>query len=305
MADYINNVAAGDAYTAACTLGPNFEARDVVITIANNPALMQFAVGKVGDWRWTDEREFFSIPQSFRVSNVIGVKIRNANPGQVARVLVVLSGSDDPGFDSGIPFTGVLSAGGGVTPGGGSVEIDHNGLAISTQPKVDFEDAVGFVWSIVDDPANTRAKITAPPRDVAAAMYAGLAAQIFGSGAFAQVQFDKLDFDPYGFCDLANDRLVVPAGRGGDYIVTAGVEWAAIAGSTQRSLHVLRNGVTIFAGTTMSAPGANFFHGDSRVVALAAGDVITSLALQASGGALNSGIDLAPYANFLALGLCG
>jgi hypothetical protein len=116
VADYINNVAAADKYTEALTLGPNFDAKAVVVTVGNNPVLMQFATGKLGAWRWTDEREFFSIPQSFRVGNVVGVKFRNANPGAIARVLAVLAGDDDPDFQSGIPFTGTIDAQGNVTP---------------------------------------------------------------------------------------------------------------------------------------------------------------------------------------------
>lgn len=125
MADYINNIAAADVYTPDLTLGPNFEATAVVITVANNPVLMQFAVGKYGSWRWTDEREFYSITQSFRVSNVIGVKFRNANPGQIARVLADLAGGvDDPIFESGMPFTGILSASGAISTGGSGVTGD-------------------------------------------------------------------------------------------------------------------------------------------------------------------------------------
>jgi hypothetical protein len=117
VADYINNVAAGDKYTDAATLGPDFQARNATITIANNAALMQFAVGVAGNWHWTDEREFFSIPQSFQVAGIIGVRVRNANPGQVARVLAVLSGPDDVEITSGQPFASSLSASGAITPG--------------------------------------------------------------------------------------------------------------------------------------------------------------------------------------------
>lgn len=119
MADYINNIAAGDQYTPGCSIGPDFDANFVVVTIANNPALMQFAVGDYGSWRWTDEREFFSIPQSFRVGNVRGVRVRNANPGSVVRVLAVLAGDADPDFQSGMPFAGILSASGGISVTGG------------------------------------------------------------------------------------------------------------------------------------------------------------------------------------------
>lgn len=185
MADYINNVAAGDQYTPACSLGPDYAAKYAVITIANNPALMQFAIGVPGNWRWTDEREFQSIPQSFRVGGVIGLRVRNASPGNVARVLAVLAGDDDPDFQSGVPFTGVLAAGGGVTPGGATVEIDHNGVAISTQPKVDFEDNGAFIWTIVDDPAGTRAKVI-PPQFVTGVVAA--AGGVFSGSGFASVR---------------------------------------------------------------------------------------------------------------------
>lgn len=140
MADYINNVPAADQYTAVCTIGPDFAAKTAVITVANNPVLMQFAVGKYGDWRWTDEREFFSIPQSFRVGNIIGVKFRNANPGQVARILAVLSGQDDPDFQSGIPFSGVLSASGGITPAPGVI----NGITGSVSAAGGIVAGTGF-----------------------------------------------------------------------------------------------------------------------------------------------------------------
>jgi hypothetical protein len=128
VADYINNVAAGDQYTPACTIGPNFSCNNVVLTIANNAALMQFAVGAEGNWRWTDEREFLSIPQSFRVGNVVGVRVRNAQAGQVARVLAVLAGGDgDPDFQSGQPFVGILTPSGTIVPANvvtGIVEAD-------------------------------------------------------------------------------------------------------------------------------------------------------------------------------------
>jgi microcystin-dependent protein len=118
VADFINNVAAADAYTPALTLGPNFTAKTAVITVANNAALMQFAMGTPGQWRWLDEREFFSVPQSFRVGRIVGVRFRNANAGEIARILATLAGDEDPEFDSGTPFTGVLSASGAVSTGG-------------------------------------------------------------------------------------------------------------------------------------------------------------------------------------------
>lgn len=115
MADYINNVSAQDEYAAALTLGPTFTAKSAIITVANNPALMQFAIGRIGDWRWTDEREFFSIPQSFRVGNIVGIRFRNAVAGDPAQILCTLYGDADPVFEAGTPFTATLSATGSIS----------------------------------------------------------------------------------------------------------------------------------------------------------------------------------------------
>lgn len=145
MADYINNVACGDNYTPALTIGPNYDGKSCVITVANNPVLMQFALGKLGEWRWTDEREFFTIPQSFQVGNVIGVRFRNANAGQVARVLAVLAGDDDPLFQSGMPFTGTLTAAGNVVPAGSGLTglVNANGTVGAGTGFTPVRNAVG------------------------------------------------------------------------------------------------------------------------------------------------------------------
>jgi microcystin-dependent protein len=115
VADFLNNIACGDTYTPAAAVGPYYGAKQAVITVANNAAYFQVAVGSYGSWRWMDEREYFSIAQSFKIGRIIGLRFRNATPGQVARVLVTLSGDDDPEFDSGTPFTGTLSATGQVS----------------------------------------------------------------------------------------------------------------------------------------------------------------------------------------------
>lgn len=108
MAAYILNVAAADQYTDALTLGPSFTATKATVTVANNAALIQVAVGKPGDWRWVDEREYFAIPKEFPITGIIGIRFRNAVAGAVAQIICSLSGPADPDFSVGLPYTGTL-----------------------------------------------------------------------------------------------------------------------------------------------------------------------------------------------------
>lgn len=167
--DVINNAAAADQYTQALTLGPNYQADGVTITVANNPALMQFAVGYPGNWRWADEREWqVAANQSFRVNRVIGVRFRNAVAGAVARIIATLAGPDDPDFGTGLFFTGTLNPNGTITPAANPVNIQHNGLQVGSEPTLDFEDVTGWAWTVADDAANTRIKVTPPRQPVVA-----------------------------------------------------------------------------------------------------------------------------------------
>ena len=173
MAYFINNIALSDRYSDAGTLGPFMETDTVTVLVSGNPANMQFYVGDQATGRWTDEREYTApagsgTTNSFKVSNVRGIRIRNANAGSVAVVSVtlfrtgVVYDSWDPIFEAGSLSPGTINASGGVSPGGASMEVDHNGVPISTEPKMDFEDAGANIWSIVDDAPNARTKVTPP-----------------------------------------------------------------------------------------------------------------------------------------------
>lgn len=167
MADYINNLAAANVYTAPLQLGPMFDATSLVCTIANNSALAQFAVGKEGNWHWTEEREYLITPQSFRVGNVIGCRFRNATPGLVARVLAVLADPSDPDFGAGLPFTGTLSATGAIGEGGGVTgDIVWSG-ALTRVGSVICD---GTLYDSIADPTF-------------AALYAAIGTQFGGTGA--------------------------------------------------------------------------------------------------------------------------
>jgi len=116
VADYINNVATADQYTDATTIGgPDFQADTLTVTVANAGVLMQLAVGVPGNWRWIDEREFLVPPQSFTIERVIGARFRSAVTATPAQILAALTGQADPAFGAGLPFTGTISASGGVS----------------------------------------------------------------------------------------------------------------------------------------------------------------------------------------------
>jgi hypothetical protein len=43
-----------------------------------------------------------------------------------------------------------------------TINVQHNDLLVAAEPTIDFEDATGFAWTIVDDAAGTRVKVTPP-----------------------------------------------------------------------------------------------------------------------------------------------
>jgi hypothetical protein len=92
---------------------------------------MQFAVGHYGRWRWTEEREWDApagpdIINAFRVSNIIGVRFRNAIAGQRARIICNLTSPDgeDPVFESGLLSAGSIASNGLASSGAGVIAGD-------------------------------------------------------------------------------------------------------------------------------------------------------------------------------------
>jgi hypothetical protein len=123
VAEYINNELAHDTYQPDMELGPIMaDDTAATITVSDNPALMQFLVGKGGNVHWTDEREWAapagaSIINSFRVSNIKGVRFRNAIAGLRARIICTLASADDadPIFEAGLLSAGAIASTGAVS----------------------------------------------------------------------------------------------------------------------------------------------------------------------------------------------
>lgn len=137
-AAYLDKTNAADGYTDPLTLGPDFRVTKALIVVQNNDAFMQFAQGDVGNWHWADEREWRATPQSLLVSNIIGVRFRNAAPGQVAVVTASLLEPDGPDFESGFPtstvatmIAGIVNADGSVAAGSGFTCVFTGGTRVT------------------------------------------------------------------------------------------------------------------------------------------------------------------------------
>ena len=135
---YLDQAQCADQYTDALTMGPDFSARKAIIVVEANDVFMQFAQGDPGNWHWTDERDWRSIAQSLSVSNIIGIRFRNATAGQVAIVTCSLLGDSDPDFESGFPssvkvtnsmITGIIPAAGQLATAGTGFTYTHTDLS--------------------------------------------------------------------------------------------------------------------------------------------------------------------------------
>lgn len=109
MGSYLPPTQCDDAYTPKATLGPNFACDHATIVVGAssddvNQCFFQVALGRVGDYRWTLEREFVAIPETFTIKGIVGIRFRNKTPGQVATVAANLVGPDDPDFGAGTPL---------------------------------------------------------------------------------------------------------------------------------------------------------------------------------------------------------
>jgi hypothetical protein len=169
MAILLNNVATTDQTSDNEISTPNAVGLSILIAnaavIANFKQVPREGAGNSNEMPWGPD--LLLAPQTAQYRNVSGFRCRSAISGVPARVVAVLSEKSDPQALGATPYTAVLAASGGVTPGANSVEVDHNGAVIGTEPKLDFEDAIGFGWTIADDPANSRVKITPPQPAVA------------------------------------------------------------------------------------------------------------------------------------------
>lgn len=113
----LNNVACGDGYSDAATLGPVPNTTALTFTVANNSAIAQVAGKGIPQEDWGPEVLIPPVTGA-QVLNANGIRFRNAVAGNIARVVAELSQPFDPVILGGTPFTGILASTGGVNAGG-------------------------------------------------------------------------------------------------------------------------------------------------------------------------------------------
>lgn len=123
----INQVACGDNYTNAATIPFLYGASGGYAAIRDQPVMASLAWGVQGSEQYTDE--FRVEPGNMQFApNIIGVRFRNALPGQTATVTAVLSAHDEPP---------VYLTAAGVVPGNSP-----------NNPHIDSTDNVGLPWGV-------------------------------------------------------------------------------------------------------------------------------------------------------------
>jgi hypothetical protein len=155
----LNNVTTTDSYED-CELGPVPTAEKVLYLVANNPVLAQAAPTAPSKTVQPWGPDILITPQSAEFQRTQGMRFKSAVSGSPAQVIAILIEPGDILPIGGTPFTGALTPGGSVTPGGGNVQVQKNGALIGTESILDF--AVDGRWAVADDPANTRIVVTAP-----------------------------------------------------------------------------------------------------------------------------------------------
>lgn len=136
------------------------------LTIANNPVSLLLRHGQRGQYSETEYP--FVTPTTLPLvaaghDLLVGVQIKSAVAGSPAQVSGWLVEPDVAGIQPGAAFTSQVSAGGAVTPGQASVQVDKDGVVIGTEPILDLRDGIaslpGMLWAVADNVANT--KVTA------------------------------------------------------------------------------------------------------------------------------------------------
>lgn len=152
----LNQVAAADSYPATkAKLLDVWNTRGGWFSVGTNPAFVQLQyAGKqgLGDAHFTDEILLGIGAFAFIPSNCVGVQFRNAVAGSPSIITAQLAQGDEPPL--------AISALGQTPVTVAALNFQHNDVAVATEPTGDWEDSATISYTLVDDPANTRVKIT-------------------------------------------------------------------------------------------------------------------------------------------------
>lgn len=121
------------------------------------------------------------------------------------------------------------------------------------------------------------------------------ASQAVASGDIHYFSFSTETFDPWGFANIATypDRLTIPAGYSGLYLVGMNVVIGANATGTRYSnISKVGSPNVSYRGTELASPGARaLYQTNFRFIYLAAGDYLKFGLYQDSGSSINCSTD--------------
>lgn len=176
----LNAVTTSDDYTSGATISDVWNGRGgwFSVTGAEVDVQLQYdlAGGKQGRGQaeWLEPMLLGDGAFAYIPPNAIGVRFKSHTSGLPATVTAQIAQGPEPGLQ--------VVAVGSVTVTGLSLTFQHNELAAGSEPILDLDDAANVLtWTLTDDPANTRMKLTAAfPSSV---IFPGSVASVHGSQA--------------------------------------------------------------------------------------------------------------------------
>ena len=154
----LNAQAVGNAYPqtpgSGASLAQVWNAKGGWFSVTNAGAFVKLQYGGLGSEHWTDEillgaGAFVVLPP-----NCIGMQFRNSVANAIATVTAQIAQGDEPPLAiSSIGQTNVVSV--------ASLNFQHGGVAVGTEPTLNLIDAAGVIaWTVADNGAQTRVDVT-------------------------------------------------------------------------------------------------------------------------------------------------
>ncbi|MDF2555230.1 MAG: hypothetical protein K0R60_1125 [Microbacterium sp.] len=159
-----------------------------------------------------------------------------------------------------------------------------------TSRLVSADDVTGeFVSPVVTDALDARIAAAAGSPDASYAVVAKSTGQSVGSGGVTALTWDveQGDTDAYHSTSSNTDRLTVPTGLGGVFLVGLHIKYAQNA-TGGRTAIIQKNGSGIIDAAFVASSGTDTSVFVFVVIAAAAGDYFTGHAWQNSGSTLNT-----------------
>lgn len=148
---------------------------------------------------------------------------------------------------------------------------------------------------LVDDPGVSPVSKKATVANVVKAGWPDVGARVYhnadqniAASSYTPLAFNSERYDTHGFHDtvINNERLTVPAGQGGKYLVGFNIRWTSEGAGATSVIHIELNGAgTYIAGKKwiQHAAGVAFYELNT-VYALAAGEYVTAVVYTNDGG---------------------